>query len=213
MVSRKKSKNSKRNLKRILDGGDITIIIKDFEGKRYELSIDTDNTIESIISECKKKSHIDEKEFKYVLQLEGELLDEFANISDYKIGNESTLNLIKKKLLWSFKRISYQYYNRDIVTDTIFNNWSNKLKEGKYKFGRGEDNLNKENYINAIKKRFNECKERNNLHLFNLPQINEAFCDELNNEMNDGWEIVNINYPYEGHFPSEFPIILFKKIS
>lgn len=108
MVSRKNQrkksnriqKRSKRIRKRILDGGEpISIIIRDFDGKRYELKIDTDNTIESIISKCREKSPIDETEFKYVLKLGSVILSDCSKtISEYGIANESTLHLSYKKL-------------------------------------------------------------------------------------------------------------------
>jgi len=93
-------KRSKRNRKSILDGGEpISIIIRDFDSKRYELKIDTDNTIESIISECRKRSPIDETEFKYVLRLGSIILSDWSKtISDCGIANESTLELSSKKL-------------------------------------------------------------------------------------------------------------------
>ena len=108
MVSRKKSKRnqkeikkkSKRRQKRVLDGGEpITIFIKLLGGKTHISKIDPDNTIESIISECREKSSIDEKEFKYVLRFGSNILSDLSQtISDYGIRNESTLELTTKKL-------------------------------------------------------------------------------------------------------------------
>ena len=109
MVSRKKSKRnqkeikkkSKRGRKRVLDGGEpITILIKLLGGKTHISTIDPDNnTIESIISECREKSPIDEKEFKYVLTFGSIILSDWSKtISNYGIRNESELHLTTKKL-------------------------------------------------------------------------------------------------------------------
>ena len=106
MVSRKKSKrkqkrpSSKRRQKRVLDGGEpITIFIKLLGGETHISKIDPGNTIESIISECREKSPIDEKEFKYVLRFGSNILSDWSKtISYYGIRNESALQLTTKKL-------------------------------------------------------------------------------------------------------------------
>ena len=107
-----KQRKSKKRSRRILDGGEnITIIIRDFEGKRYEISVNTDETIKQLIEKCKEQSPIDEKEFQYILALGGKILSEEKNISEYIIRTESTLELMKKELLWEFKTVNYQQNN------------------------------------------------------------------------------------------------------
>ena len=133
MVSRKKSKKkSKRGRKRVLDGGEpITIVIKLLGGKTHISNIDPDNTIESIISECREISPIDEKEFKYVLTFGSIILSDWSKtISDYGIRNESRLHLTTKKLpshspfcgLYAFRDYDQ---NHNMVTSVLILNDDN----------------------------------------------------------------------------------------
>ena len=194
MVSRKKSKrkqkrpSSKRRQKRVLDGGEpITIFIKLLGGKTHISKIDPDNTIESIISECREKSSIDEKEFKYVLRFGSNILSDLSQtISDCGIRNESTLELMKKELSWEFKTVNYQQ----------------------------PGNLYRMLEVEASETTVTGAATRPAASiLVAAPESIEKHSkvsNEISDELNNGWEIVNVFYRYHNG-PSVFPEILYKK--
>ena len=174
MVSRRKNmkkihnrKSKKRSRKNILDGGDdININIRDFEGKRYEISVNTDDTIKQLIEKCKEKSPI-EKEFQYVISLTGKILSEENLISEYGgIRTESTLDLMKKELLWEFKTVNYQPNNL-------------------YRMLEPSESIEKHSKVDK----------------------------EINDQLNNGWEIANVFYRYRNSGNDEFPEILYRKKS
>jgi hypothetical protein len=98
----RKIKRSKKQKKLILDGGgdDIKIIVRDFEGNRYELLVNPEHIIQTILDKYKceliknSKWPINENEYKYILQITGrEILSLSEIISDVGIATESTINI------------------------------------------------------------------------------------------------------------------------
>ena len=124
--SKEIEKKSKRNRKRILDGGiDIDVVIKDFLlGGRYVIKIDNENTIKELIEKCKEKSPIDETKFKYVLKKthDGEILSDWSKtISDCGIEMESTLELTTKNIAFCGLYVFTDYGHRDMTSILILN--------------------------------------------------------------------------------------------
>ena len=194
MVSRRKNmkkihnrKSKKRSRKNILDGGDdINIIIRDFEGRcRYEISVNTDDTIKQLIEKCKEKSPID-KEFQYILALGGKILSEEKPISEYGIITESTLDLMKKKLpppvvgMWVLKSGKDEGLSENIVEIIILN-------ENETGFAMYSDiliksdltwNYNKENNLLKIKIPYLTAPEGYGVPITVLYFINPLNCYE-----------------------------------
>lgn len=161
-------KSKKRSRKNILDGGDdINISIRDFEGKRYEISVNTDDTIKQLIEKCKEKSPID-KEFQYILALGGKILSEKKPISEYGIKTESTLDLMKKLPppvvgMWVVGNYNYTVFLYENETGIIISNISSRINS-KYIIPNIIYNnvvwkYNKVNNILKIKVEFGEIRE------------------------------------------------------
>jgi hypothetical protein len=107
--SRKLSKKGSRASpkKRTLDGvGDfIKVIVKDIGGVRYDVIVNEDGSVQSILDgfkcELVKKSKwpINENEYKYILKLDdGRVLELDQMILDAGIGNESTIIINTQKI-------------------------------------------------------------------------------------------------------------------
>jgi hypothetical protein len=93
--------------KRTLDGvGDlIKVIVKDIGGVRYDVIVNEDGSVQSILDgfkcELVKKSKwpINENEYKYILKLDdGRVLELDQMILDAGIGNESTIIINTQKI-------------------------------------------------------------------------------------------------------------------
>jgi hypothetical protein len=109
MKSKKRSRISpkKRSKKRIiLDGGvDIVVIARDdILGGRYLLSVNSDDSVQSIFDKYKcelvknSKWPINENEYKYILKITDRVLELDQTISEVGIENESTIVISSQKI-------------------------------------------------------------------------------------------------------------------
>jgi hypothetical protein len=87
---------------------EITVIVKDYKNRRYEIYVNPDDLVQTILDKYKLEliknvNNIDsylpvnENEYKYVLRISEDINDLYQTISSAGIANESTINIYIKK--------------------------------------------------------------------------------------------------------------------
>lgn len=79
----------------MMDGEQITLLVKTFGGKDLTISVNPNETVETLKKKIKEQGEEDVENQK--LTLKGKEMNDATKIADYKLNNKARLMLFKKK--------------------------------------------------------------------------------------------------------------------
>lgn len=210
------------------------VFVRDYKGRRFTLKCESDDTIGILLHQYSALSgeSIDGNVYKFVVEGMGsEEVEENKLLSDLGICHESSLRIGLQKRLVEFKVIDFNALMLGTDPPGIIRNrnrnidnpsWKGRDNPRDVEDGRLYDervNLIKKYGTNAEKTHWDDPKTKqlymsmSNSH-FSLPERIYPFL--LSEEVNNGWEIVDINYQIRPHghntVTDMYPKVIFKRV-
>jgi hypothetical protein len=186
------------------------VFVRDYKGRRFTLKCESDDTIGILLHQYSALSgeSIDGNVYKFVVEGMGsEEVEE--KLSDLGICHESSLRIGLQKRLVEFKVIDFNALmvnrnhsslrNRDVEDGRLYDEKLNLIK----KYGTDAEKTHWDDLVMSHRSQ--------HLH---LPMRIYPFL--LSEEVNNGWEIVDINYQIRPHghdtATDMYPKVIFKRV-